>query len=59
MDVIEQETIDPFHIVDMILFGLIGGLAWTGASLWEQPWLILFGLPWMVLFLVSVWRVVR
>lgn len=59
MDVIEQETIDPFHIVDMILFGLIGGLAWTGASLWEQPWLILFGAPWMILFLVSVWRVVR
>jgi len=54
-----QPTFDPEHLVDMILFGVVGGLFWTLASIWEQPWFLLIGAPFIVMFIVSVWRVIR
>ena len=51
--------IDPDHILDTFLFLLVGGGFWTVASTHEAPILLLLGLPFMVMFLVSVWRVIR
>jgi len=54
-----QPTFDPEHLVDMILFGVVGGLFWTLASIWNQPWFLVIGAPFIVMFIVSVWRVMR
>ena len=54
-----MDVMDPEHVVDTILFAVIGGGFWTVASTAEEPWLLLLGAPFMVMFVVSVWRVFR
>jgi len=50
---------DPEHVVDTILFAVVGGLFWTVASTAQEPWLLVMGAPFMVMFVVSVWRLLR
>lgn len=50
-----MELMDDYWI-DTILFLAVGSLAWLGAALWDQTWLVLFGLPWLILGIVSLWR---
>jgi hypothetical protein len=52
-------VMEEHYYIDVLLFGAIGFLSWWGASAWDQGWLILFGLPWWTMFIVSVWRVMR
>jgi hypothetical protein len=54
-----MDVMDPEHVMDTFLFGVVGGLFWTVASTHEQPWLLVVGAPFMVMFVVSVWRLLR
>jgi uncharacterized protein (DUF58 family) len=54
-----MDVMDPEHVVDTLLFFAIGMLSWAEAAMTGSGWLLLFGLPWWVMFLVSVWRVIR
>jgi hypothetical protein len=58
MDMMEPEF-DPEHLVDTFLFGLVGGCFWTVASVYNEPWLLALGAPFIVMFVVSVWRLFR
>ena len=54
-----DRAIDPDHVVDMFLFLIIGGGFWTAASVYETPLMLVIGAPFMLMFLVSVWRVLQ
>ena len=54
-----MDVMDPEHVVDTILFAVVGGLFWTVASTAQEPWLLVMGAPFMVMFVVSVWRLLR
>ena len=50
---------DDDHVLDTMLFFSVALLSLIASEVWDADWLILFGLPWFALFILSVWRVMK